>query len=234
MTTYSSLCQINGNGLDTFKKVLSGNLPETEIDPLSPELVTPIMGTKGISVTTHSTAKEFAQQVLHSLGEAKLHDHVSNDGLWTWLTFVMRDVLFKRDPNGTLITGENCRWYPAKLNDYRNANQHIVRMPVVLLERFGNSADHMLCGPPNEIPKIRYTLTRSQGMMNAVFQSVARKLYFNDESGKLKPGVGSTRGGGTAYRLAQVFKQLDVTWEIEYLEPNEFMKILPSEFDRFK
>lgn len=234
MTIFNYLYQFNQAGLDAYERVFRGQLAESKINPLDPNLVMRVEGTRSFLVVHHKTTKEMAEQILDSLGEAKLHDHVTNDGLWTWLTFVLRDVLFKRDSVGNLIAGEDRRWFPAKPNDYKDANRHMVRMPVVLLNRFGDNADHMLCGPPSEVPKIRYELTRSRGMMNEVFQCVARTLYFDDRLGKLKPGVSGIKGGGTAYRLAQVYKQLDITWEIEDLEPDEFMRILPIEFDRFK
>lgn len=234
MTTYSQLHQFNDEGLVAFEEVVRGHRAESRVDPLDSGLVFSMEGSTGISIGAYGTAKEMAQCVLTSLGNVKLHDCVSNTGLWAWLTYVLRDTLFDRRSDGTLIAGEACRWYPEEQNSFKKANRHLVRMPVLLLDQFGEDADHMLCGPPREVPKIRYELTRSQGMLGKVFQNVARKLYFDEATGKTKPGASGIEGGGTAYRLAQVFKQLDVAWEIEDLEPEEFMRILPKEFDRFK
>lgn len=234
MTTYNRLYQFNHEGLSIFKEVFRGRLADTAIDPLDPALATAVEGTKSITATHCATAKELAQLVLDSLGNVKLHNHMSNNGLWSWLTFILRDVVLTREFDNKFKVGQECRWDPAKLSDLRDANRHLVRMPVFLLERFGKCADHLLCGPPNEVPKIRYELSRTQGMLNTVFQSVARMLYYDDETGNLKPGSGGIGSPGTAYRLSRVYQQLDVTWEIENLEPEKFMKILPAEFDRFK
>lgn len=234
MTMYKQLHQFNQAGLEAFRKVFKGQLAESEVGPLDSEFVSVVEGTRDIATEGYETTKHMAQAILRSLDEAKLYDNVSNTGMWAWLTFILRDVLFKRDSSGNLIVGQERRWFPAEPKDYRNSTRHMVKMPVILLESFGDNADHMLCGPPNEVPKIRYELVRSQGMMNSVFQNVARTLYFDESTGKLKPGTGGIKRGGTAYRLAQVYKQLDVTWEIEDLEPDEFMSILPPEFNRFK
>lgn len=234
MNTYNQLYQFNESGLDAFQKVFKGELAESMIDPCDQLLVSTVEGTGSIAVKNCETAKEMAQIVLDSLCDVKVSNHVSNAGLWTWLTFVFRDVLFRRDSRGLLIAGETRRWLPSKPSDYRDAARHLVRMPVFLLDQFGDDADHMLCGPPNEVPKIRYELSRSQGMLNVVFQSVARMLYYDDEFNKLKSGTAGIGSPGTAYRLAQVFKQFDVTYEIEDMEPDEFMDILPAEFNRFK
>lgn len=233
MTAYPALHAFNRNGLGLFTKVLTGQLADTRIDPLHPELASPVAETNSIKIESYVSAKEMAQSIVTSLGDANLPDLTPNTGLWAWLTFILRDELFKRNADDTLIAGEISRWFPTEINSYYGSNRHLVRMPVILLHEYGRDADHMLCGPPYEVPKIRYELTRQQDMFNRTFMRVARALYFNDASGKLKPGAGGT-SGGTAYRLAKVYRQLDVTWDIEELNPEEVIELLPDEFDQFK
>lgn len=70
-------------------------------------------------------------------------------------------------------------------------------------------------------------------MFSKTFQHVARSLYFDDVSGKLKRGAGS-KGPGSPRRLAKVRQQLDVTWELEDLDHERDLEMLPTEFERFK
>lgn len=233
MTTYPALHAFNQTGLDLFRKVFLGQLPDVGVDPVSTELTAPVEGTGPIEVGAYRTAKEMAQSVIMSLGEANLHDLIPNAGMWAWLTFILRDRLFTRNADGTLRAGQAPRWLPTGASDYQNSNRHLVKMPVILLHEYGDDADHMLCGPPHEVPNIRRELTRQQDMFNRTFVKVARILYFDDASGGLKPRVGG-ESGGTIDRLAQVYRQLDVTWDIEELEPEAVLRKLPAEFDRFK
>lgn len=42
------------------------------------------------------------------------------------------------------------------------------------------------------------------------------------------------KGAGTTRRLANVRRQLDVTWDLEDLDPGKNIVMLPKEFSRFK
>jgi hypothetical protein len=70
-------------------------------------------------------------------------------------------------------------------------------------------------------------------MFNPAFQQAARTLYFDDSTGALKRGAGG-KSGGTPRRLAKVRQQLDVTWDLEELDPSNIIATLPAEFSRFK
>ena len=174
-----------------------------------------------------------AQSVLDSMGTADALSLLSNTGLWAWLTFVLRDQLFKKASDGSWKVGEIHRWYPSNPNDWRKGQRHLVRMPVLLLATLGQDADHLLCGAPSVLPEIREQLTSQQDMFNRVFQRVARSLYFDDTTGKLKRGAGD-KIAGTPRRLAKVRQQLDVTWDLEDLDPATITEMLPAEFSRFK
>ena len=233
MTSYSVLRRFNENGLEVFRKVFTGQINDTVIDPLNPVLTSPVQGTGNLKLKEFATAKNMAQAVLDALEPANLFDLLPDTGLWAWLTFGMRDQLFKRAGDGTMKVGEVHRWYPSNPNDWQKGQRHLVRMPVLLLKTLGNDADHLLCGAPTVLPEIREQLTSQQDMFNPVFQQVARLLYFNDDTGALKRGAGGKREG-TPRRLAKVRQQLDVTWELEEREPSEIIATLPAEFSRFK
>jgi len=171
--------------------------------------------------------------VLQAMGSASLFELLARTGLWAWLTFVLRDQLFKKTPDGTFKVGELHRWYPSDPGDWQKGQRHLVRMPVLLLDQLGQNADHLLCAAPGVLPEIREQLTSQQDMFNPAFQRVARALYFNDATGALKRGAGG-KSGGTPRRLAKVRQQLDVTWNLEDLQPSEIIATLPAEFSRFK
>ena len=233
MTSYATLYEFNSSGMDAFQKVFTGQLDDAAIDPVDVALVSLIKDSNSFVPEKFQTAQEMAQSILDSLGSNSLFDLLPNAGLWAWLTFVMRDQLFKKARDGTWIVGEIHRWYPSSPNDWQKGQRHLVRMPVLLLKSLGECADHLLCGAPSVLPEIREQLTSQQDMFNPVFQHVARCLYFDDETRTLKRGVGG-KGAGTPRRLARVRQQLDVTWDLEELAPEKIIEKLPSEFSRFK
>jgi hypothetical protein len=233
MTAFSFLYSFNDSGIDAFRKVFTGQIDDAAIDPVDTSLAKRIAGTTAFSIRRYETAKDMAEAVLGSLGSANLFDLLPDTGLWAWLTFVMRDQLFKKAGDGTWKVGEVHRWYPSNPNDWQKGQRHLVRMPVLLLKSLGDAADHLLCGEPSVLPEIREQLTSQQDMFNPAFQQVARNLYFDDATGGLKRGAGS-KTAGTPRRLAKVRQQLDVTWDLEDLDPARILARLPAEFSRFR
>lgn len=233
MTTFSTLYEFNGAGLEVFKKVFEGQIEATVLNPESPDMVDQVEGTEEFTIGEYGTTKEMAESVLVAIGKADIARLVGNTGLWAWLTFVMRDQLFKKTRDGIWKIGDVHRWYPSNLNDWQQSLRHLVRMPVLLLESLDADADHLLCGHPSILPEIREQLTSHQDMCNKEFQKVARMLYYDEVRGSLKRGAGG-QGPGSPRRFAQVRQQLDVTWDLEHLKPRQILEMLPTEFEKFK
>jgi len=233
MSKYAALHEFNDLGLDVFRKAFTCQIDDGAIDPLNLALVSRVPDTNTFVPTEFATAREMAGAILTAIGTAHLFDLLPNTGLWAWLTFVMRDQLFKRADDGSRKVGEVHRWYPSSPNDWQKAQRHLVRMPTLLLKSLGDDADHLLCGPPSVLPEIREQLTSQQDMFSSAFQKVARALYFDDGRGALKRGAGG-KSGGSPRRLARVRQQLDVTWDLDDLDPASIFAMLPNEFSRFK
>ena len=233
MNSYDSLYELTKPGMEVYRQIMLGGAPEGALDLSDPYYVTKVDGTMRFTPVEYGTAREMAENILESIGDADLFDLLPLEGLWAWLTFVLRDHLFKRGAEGKRKLGEIHRWDPGNLNDWQKGQRHLVRMPVQLLSFLGHDANHLLCGHPSILPEIREQLTSQQDMFSQTFQHVARSLYFDDESGKLKRGAGG-KGPGSPRRLAKVRQQLDVTWELDDLDHERIVEMLPDEFERFK
>lgn len=232
MASYSALYEFTPEGLDAFQRVFLGTLDEHAIDLCDPDLAEKVAGTKPFTPAQYSSAKAMAIDILTAIDKNKLFDLMPNTGLWAWLTFVLRDQLFKANGAGGWKTGEIHRWYPSDPGDYQKGQRHLVRMPVLLFDTLGENADHLLCGPVHVHGDVREQLTSQQDMFSSGFQAVARSLYFDDSAGSLKRGSGG-KGGGSPRRLAKIRQQLDVTWDIDELAHERILEKLPAEFDKF-
>lgn len=233
MTGHSALYEFTQPGIDAFERVFTGDLDETALDLSDPSLVRRVAGSSAFAPVQFDTAGDMAKAVLQAMGSASLFELLPRTGLWAWLTFVLRDQLFKKTPDGTFKVGELHRWYPSDPGDWQKGQRHLVRMPVLLLDQLGENADHLLCAAPGVLPEIREQLTSQQDMFNPVFQSVARALYYDDQKNALKRGAGG-KGGGSPRRLAKLRQQFDVTWDLEDLDYSHIIGKLPGEFDRYK
>ncbi len=106
MSTYPFLYEFNAAGLDAFERVFTGQIDDSAVDPVDPALASRVEGTKPFTLAEFPTAKSMAESVLASLGSANLFDLLPNTGIWAWLTFVLRDQLFKKDGEGIWKVGE--------------------------------------------------------------------------------------------------------------------------------
>ena len=231
MSGYPAVYEFTDRGMLAFRAIFEGRLAEDAISPTDTQFATLLPGTRAISTLPAATSKELSQRILAALGE-DWSSLLARTGIWAWLTFVLRDVVFpKRD--GARRPGELHRWYPSEPGDWQKAQRHLIRMPVVLLGNLGDAADHLLCGPPATLPEIREQLTSQQDMFDPEFQKAARTLYYDGLAQKLKRGSGG-KGAGTPRRLAKVRQQLDVTWNLFDLDAVHIIELLPKEFERFK
>ncbi len=220
-------------GLRCFEQAFVGQLSEDKIELSNAHMTSQVLETGPFIVDDFPTAKAMAQAVLDAIRPLNVYDLLPDVGLWAWLTFAMRDLLFAKDASGRRLVKELHRWMPSNPNDWQKGQRHLVRMPVLLRASFGDIADHLLCGHPSILPEIREQLTSQQDMFNVSFQRAARSLYFDDQRQTLKRGAGN-KTAGTPRRLAKVRKQLDVTWELDELEPDRVLDLLPGEFDKFR
>ncbi len=233
MTNFDCLCEFTDAGMELFKQAFDGRIDENSIDLSDRSLVAAIPETESFKVNDWNTAKEMAEAIIQSAGTESVDSLLTRKGLWAWLAFVLRAQLFPRRRDSKRKLGEIHRWYPSDLNDYQKGQRHLVRMPVLLLYSFSDTADHLLCGKPSVPGEVREQLTSQQDMFHSTFQAVARALYYDPEEGTLRRGTAG-KLGGSARRLAQVRKQLDVTWDLLALSPEQLLEKLPEEFNRFR
>lgn len=230
---FKSLYSFSDKGVEMFKAFCRGEINDTAVDLSDPDIASEIADTNPFSVQKYETSKEMAEAICNALGQLDLHKQLNNIGLWCWLTFVLRESVFKRGTNGGFKFGALEAWFPSDANDWAKAQRHKVRMPVQLFSQFGDDADHALCGAPHTPGEVREQCTGQQGMFTPTFQKFCRALYFDEARATFKRGAGA-KGPGSPRRLAQVVRQLEVTWDVHSFSVKDWHNKVPSEFDRFK
>lgn len=233
MTSYNALYEFTPAGMQAFQDSMEGRLEESALNPTDTAFATRIAGTAPFTPREWETSKEMAQAIIDACGPVALNDLLRRNGLWAWLAFVMRDEVYPLRVNGSRKLGEVHRWFPADPDDFQKGQRHLVRMPVILLASFGRNADHTLCGNPSVPGEVREQMTRQQDMFHPTIQAAARMLYFDDATGNLRKGSGG-KGAGSARRFGDVRNQLDVTWDLFAISPEQLIAKLPTEFDRWK
>lgn len=234
MRKFEGIYEFNADGLKLFQRVLLGQADDGVLKLTDPQFAKPILGSTPFEVTSCATAKELAVEVFSAFSDLDPRAYAGRPGVWAWLYAAYLDVVSPKMKNGRRKVLEFARWFPSDPNDYQKAQRHLVRMPVLLYTALGDDADHLLCSAAHSGPEIREQLTSQQDMFSANFQRACRSLYFDEKQGRLKRGVGGRETAGSSRRMAQVRKQLDVTWDMTDLVADRILELLPTEFDSFK
>jgi hypothetical protein len=98
---------------------------------------------------------------------------------------------------------------------------------------FGVRVLETVCQPLHTPGDLVGQLTSRQELVtNHAFLAAATTLYVDPQS--QQPNGGGRISRGTARRLADFCNQIDVTWDLYALEPDELLAKLPKEFQRFQ
>lgn len=174
---------------------------------------------------------------LHGLfSKADLAEVATDAGLWCWLSLYFFEQLCPRERGGRFKPGARARWIP-EIDNFRRYYRHLLAGPYRIFYSHRDKPERamaLLCG---EICKqgdlIEQLASRQELITNKHLIEAVTYLYFNPHKHKNKRGAGG-KGGGSPRRLAEVIDQFNLTWDLYSMTPQEFLGLLPSEFDRFK
>ena len=231
-TRYKSIGRFTPTGEARFRAVMNGKFPDENLDLVSERFAEEVPGTRELKIGKFKTSKDMALAVTDAFEGGYSPEMYNWNGMWNWLSFVLRDQIWPHDEDGVRSKMAEARWFARKSGKWDHEYRNMVRMSVFLYDSFGDDADHLLCSGPDIFTVPREYLTSWSGMMQPVLQKVARRLYFSDLTGGLKEGS-SGRGPGIPNRFRKVVLQLDVTYDLSDISFEGLIEILPKEFDRF-
>ncbi len=156
-----------------------------------------------------------------------------NHALWNWLALYFFDVICKPSADGrrTLLREE--LYVLDKNFDYQRYYKHLVRTPWLAVLDHGESAKVLFLTTRGVRSDIEETLVASQQVLgNPTIIEAAYKLYFDPASQKPKRGAAG-KSAGSPRRLTAVIQQLALTYDIQVCSSDQFVSMLPVEFNRF-
>lgn len=125
-------------------------------------------------------------------------------------------------------------------DDYRHYYRHLVRSPWQLVRQHGKNAQLLLIAPQEqEVPLsvhgeiLEQFGGRQQVLASRPILEAAFKMYFDSMTGRPRKGVAGS-GRGSARRFGLVLRQLDLTYDSEGMPEGALLRVLPTEFDRWK
>ena len=164
-----------------------------------------------------------------------LKAHLSDVGMWSWLTIAMLDIVLPAREDGKRTPLARARYVP-ELSDYKRYYRHLLVGPWLIYRthrRRPDAAFALLCQPlhrPGEL--VEQIASRQEFVSNPSVTSLTTRLYFDDSQRELKRGS-SNKGAGSPRRLVCVLQQFDLTYDLYSMSVDQLVDLLPPEFDRW-
>lgn len=164
-------------------------------------------------------------------------------GVWNWLSLYYIDQLAPpAADNSRTILNLEVYFLEAGFN-FRTYYRHAVRTPWLAAYEHGLESRVLLvpAGKPRSGVGILAHLgeifeqlaSRQWTFGNTTIIQCAGRLYLDPETNKPGKGTGGS-GAGSPRRLAEVINQLELTYDLNACSVEQFMGLLPKDFDRWK
>ncbi|MTV17909.1 MULTISPECIES: hypothetical protein [Bradyrhizobium] len=192
-----------------------------------------------MTLRTFKNRYEFGRELgmrLASLDQARM----SNDrGLWTWLALYFFDQLCPPSAGGKRKLDKHYRYILS--GHFRHYYRHLVRSPWQLCRDHGPNSRFLLlaANDDGEEPLRRHGDVLEQlGGTQSIIRSrpiiaEASRLYSDPISGRPRKGAAG-KGGGSVRRFARVLRQLDLTFDPDFMPAGGLSAVLPVEFNAWK
>lgn len=194
----------------------------------------------GVRVEVENVAFEnrfaAAKYLQERFGDPRLQGIENDPGIWAWLSLLYFEQLCRTDEDGNYRPGDMARWIPENDN-FRKYYRHLLRGPFSIYRTHRDNPERalaLLCGPLSEPGDVVEQLAARQELVtNSGVMGLATGLYYDSGKKTLKRGAAG-RGPGSARRLADLFNQLDITWDLYGMASDRLLILLPAEFNRFR
>jgi hypothetical protein len=172
---------------------------------------------------------EYLNQILLDAG-VKGKTVISNDKLWTWLTYLWFDQICPKYDNVRKIR-ELVRYICS--TDWRKYYRHYVASSFRIYNALGREKSLLFLnrlvddhGDYNEQLASRQEIISSPNLIE-----VAHVLYWNSKENRPKRGGSDRKKPGNLRRLIKLFGQIELTYDIFSMKASEIVKTLPKEFE---
>jgi hypothetical protein len=242
----SELRALTKEGVEVFRSWLDqaeANVPKRWMDEPPPTSIllddrySKVVGFEGRLVQRRFQHKyDLGMDVCRALGPASANKIIPMNGVWAWLSLFFYESTFPQK-NGRWFTGERSRHLVQTIQGRRQdqSHRHLVKSAVTNVLRFDRYAA-VLMGDASGQSKIE-----EQVMSRRVdpplahhkeFVKALHALYWDVDNDDLKSGARSD-GPGSVMHMIDLLTQFDMTYDISSLGADDFLRLLPSDFDKF-
>lgn len=184
-----------------------------------------------IEQQSFASAYEIGEYMIKVFGNCEDRLISRNHGLWTWLALFYFDQLCRPDAFGNRKALQEPLYVLEERFSFRRYYKHGIRTPWAAVKLHGKFAKVLLLTVSKGT---RTDIAESLGGYQDIFGNKtiiksAYAMYFDEIQQKPRRGSGG-KGGGSARRLANIARQLELTYDLQDCSPAQFLALLPKEF----
>jgi len=169
---------------------------------------------------------------LHSvLGSLKSKNKFYDTEIWSWLAAFYFEQLCPPDKTGRRKPKSDYR-YILNSKDWDRIFRHLLAGPVIIFDFHRENSKLFLSNPMDKSGDfVLQLMGRQEIATNRAIIDIANRLYWDSKTLRPKRGASSKDyKAGTLRRFARVLSQLELTYDLQAVTPDELALLLPTEF----
>ncbi len=238
MNNVVSIKSFNDAGLNEFERILSElrngsikSIPENLL--FSEEYTQPLEPVVNIEGVDYKNKNELVPYLVQQL-QLKNNKHLYfNKGLWSWLAAFYFDNICPVDGNGKRKINETAFYILREPKNYTKYYRHLLAYPSRVYSELDDASKIFLIGNFSKRGEITEQFGAYQEIaLNKGILDAANLLYWDDSVSNVKRGAAG-KGAGSARRLVRIIRQYQLTYDLNSMNGNEIVNLLPTEFSRW-
>lgn len=190
-----------------------------------------------LPVRQFQTKFDMGMTVAATVGKENLQRLFADENAWPWLSLLFSDTTMPRKGDGWFL-GTRSRHMIEKIpgRQQDQSHRHLVKAATINVARFGTHARVLMDRPDGQSKIEEQVMSRKADWQLSSSESFVRllnRLYWDSDSQGVRRGARGN-GPGSVPRLIKVLEQLDRTYDIPSMTPDEISNLLPiDEFGKF-
>lgn len=239
MSNQISVRTFNDDGLNEFERIIGEvrnntikNIPEDLLfDNKFSDVFEPVINCQMVN---YMNKNELVPYITEQLNLKENKNLYFNKGLWTWLSAFFFDNICPVDGNGKRKVNETAFYILRDPKNYTKYYRHLLAYPARLHSELADSSKIFLIGTFQKRGEITEQFGAYQEIaLNKGILDAANILYWDDNSSNVKRGAAG-KGGGSARRLVKIIRQYQMTYDLNSMQGNDIVGLLPSEFSKWQ
>lgn len=227
--------RLNDRGRGAFRKWLqngaAGAAPLALLDDTSTSAPLPLSIPRPSRI--YERRYDLGCDLVDLLDDLKLAELQVDVGLWDWLSLCLIDQICPPDEAGRRKPNQLDR-YLLQLDNHQTRYRHLVRTAWSLVRVHGDASRFMLAGPLHVHGEAAEQLGARQDVITCRPLIVAiASLAWDVDRAILKRGFRGS-GPGSARRVPVGAKQFRLTYDLDSMQSEQILDLLPREFERFR